>query len=400
MTKAQDIDCRHCGGTNPPDSVYCWYCGARLPRHDLSLRRVSPPVRIALQVFKWVVALSVVASIAYGLYHVAEHFLLPVFQQDQEDSQIVGTASSVGSPATTFTTTPRVEHILPGGADRYATAVAISQLGFPDGAAGLVLAPGDDYQKSMCAVPLAAAYRGPILYVPPAGLRADVRDEIKRLNPAQVFLINVSRSKTVAAEVADLLEKPTVTRLNNDDIFETSALIAQEIRKKTEVISRAVIVPSDSFIEAVAVSPLAGAQSWPILLAYRDKNLPSSTAQALEDLEVTSALVVGNETQLELAEVETTAGEDSYETAALVAQYAAENGLDFDHICIATGDGFPDPLAAAAYLALEHGILLLAKDGKLSGLTLELFDSHAAAMRILDIIALPALAKELTATSG
>ena len=398
MGKEKDIECRHCGGTNPPGSAYCWYCGARLPRLRLSLRGASLPVRLGVQAFKWVIALLVVAGIAYGLYHAAERYLLPVFKEEQEEFQVVSTTATTRPPSPTTTTLPRTERVLPAGADRYSTAITISRLAFPEGAPGLVLVPGDNYQQAMCSVPLAAAYAGPLLYLPPTGLRTDIKNEIKRLNPTQVFLINVNRSKTVATEIGELLEKPTVTRLTGNDAYDTAVLIAQKLAEKVDTIAKAVIVPSDSFVEAAAVSPLAGARHWPILLTRRDSDPPSATVQALKDLKIASALVVGTRTKVELVEVDTQIGATSHQTAALVAEYAADNGLDFAHTCLASGDEFPDPLAAAAYLALERGILLLAREGELPADTLTVFNAHAAEIRLLDIIALPALAKELGAS--
>jgi len=43
-----------------------------------------------------------------------------------------------------------------------------------------------------------------------------------------------------------------------------------------------------------------------------------------------------------------------------VAEWAKDNaGLSFNHLGVATGDKFPDALAAGPYLALENGLVLL-----------------------------------------
>jgi hypothetical protein len=53
-------------------------------------------------------------------------------------------------------------------------------------------------------------------------------------------------------------------------------------------------------------------------------------------------------------------GTDRYATNAKVAAYAFTNaGLTFAHTALATGDKFPDALAAGPYLAQDQGILLL-----------------------------------------
>ena len=53
-------------------------------------------------------------------------------------------------------------------------------------------------------------------------------------------------------------------------------------------------------------------------------------------------------------------GADRYATNVNVAEWAvAHAGLSFGHLGIATGDKFPDALAAGPYLAQKRGIILL-----------------------------------------
>ena len=56
------------------------------------------------------------------------------------------------------------------GADRYETAVLVSQAGFPQGAPAVVIARGDDFADALCSAPLAYAYGGPLLLTPASGL--------------------------------------------------------------------------------------------------------------------------------------------------------------------------------------------------------------------------------------
>ena len=88
-----------------------------------------------------------------------------------------------GAPAaaTTFTRL--------AGADRYATAVAISQSAFQTQLPGqqfiVTLASGANFPDALAAWPLAASRGGPLLLVPKDGvLPTSVKDELTRLNPA------------------------------------------------------------------------------------------------------------------------------------------------------------------------------------------------------------------------
>jgi hypothetical protein len=69
--------------------------------------------------------------------------------------------------------------------------------------------------------------------------------------------------------------------------------------------------------------------------------------------------------------------------------------MSFAHTTIATGDAFPDALVAAPYLALDKGILLLAKGGSLPSALLSIYNDNRGAVRTLDIIGLPDLAEDL-----
>jgi hypothetical protein len=92
-------------------------------------------------------------------------------------------------------------------------------------------------------------------------------------------------------------------------------------------------------------------------------------------------------------------GQDSYETCALLAAYSAAHGLSYTHTAFATGEDFPDGLAAGPYLALDKGILLLTKPGALPAPILAVFNQNFKAIRNLDFIGLRDLAKEMAVPS-
>jgi len=395
LKSSRGIVCRECRGLNKPDSRYCWFCGAPLPRFGRGPGGRRTALGVALEVLKWLGAGAVVLALIAGVYYAVERVILPIFQQEETPTTLIARSTSTVRSTTTTTTTPREDRVVTGGADRYATAVAISELGFPEGASALVLVDGEQFAEALSAGPLAAAYGGPVLLVPPEGIRDDLTNEIERLDPSRVFLVGVSKPRSVTARLEEILEKPEVTSFAGDDPYETAALIAREIEARLETVARVVIAPADSFIEAIAVTPLAAAKGWPILLADGDRDLPGATAGVIEDLRVDAALVVGTAIDLSLTDVEMRVGGSGFDTAALIAEYAATQGSDFAHTVIASGDAFPDGLAAGSYLAADNGILLLAKNGRLPPSMLSLFTDNRKAIRTLDFIALPELAKEL-----
>jgi len=67
------------------------------------------------------------------------------------------------------------------GSDRYRTAVAISNAGWPSGASDIVLATGEDYPDALCAAPVAKILNAPILLTNTTTLNVDTENEIVRL---------------------------------------------------------------------------------------------------------------------------------------------------------------------------------------------------------------------------
>ena len=113
------------------------------------------------------------------------------------------------------------------GADRYATAVAISSATFPSGAATLTIASGTSFPDAMSAANLFADHPGPILMSGPNGLDAATLAEVARLDAGEAFVVG-GPAAVPDATVAQL-EKAglTVTRLWGADRYDTNIAIDQ-----------------------------------------------------------------------------------------------------------------------------------------------------------------------------
>ncbi len=259
------------------------------------------------------------------------------------------------------------------GDHRYHTAQLISQALFPEGlpaGAGVVLAPGETFQEALCGAPLAAAYGGPVLLTYKTALDNGTRAELQRLAPASVFCIGVSPAVVSAVKVA--LPTATVTAVNGaaDDVYDMSYRVAKALEAKVGNLSAAtaIVTVGGNFPDAIGVSPLACYSKWPILLteaptpAVPDPPLNAKAAQALAELNIGRALKVGTYAPLpaSVLGVGNCSGADRYSTNANVAAWAkGYTGLTFAHTTIATGDNFPDALAAGPYVAQHQGIILL-----------------------------------------
>lgn len=132
-----------------------------------------------------------------------------------------------------------------------------------------------------------------------------------------------------------------------------------------------IITRSDDFPDALAGVPLAKKHAAPILITDPNE-LELGVIETLNTLKPTTAIILGGEgaisqtveTQLReilpwTDDIQRIAGEDRFETAALIAQQFSPEG----NIAIATGMDFPDALSMASAAASTNiPLLLIAKD--------------------------------------
>ncbi|MBA4370856.1 MAG: hypothetical protein C0418_04680, partial [Coriobacteriaceae bacterium] len=75
------------------------------------------------------------------------------------------------------------------GADRYGTAVSVSQQGWPAGADNVIVAGGEAYAEVLCAAPLARKLSAPLLLTDGAALPQSTADELRRLEASSVVVL-------------------------------------------------------------------------------------------------------------------------------------------------------------------------------------------------------------------
>jgi len=278
------------------------------------------------------------------------------------------------------------------GADRYETAILLSQAAYPNGAPAVVLTTGENFPDAMVGSPLAAAYGGPLLLTSPTSLSSRVVTELKRLNPQAVFLVGLP-SALVAKVKAALPNLPSgqPVLLTGRDRYQTAWAVAKVIKAKLGTVTGVVIAPGDKFPDGLAAAALAASKGWPIVLTPTAGPLPQISKDAIVQLGVTSGIEVGTYASPGLSSfriAKRIVGKDRYDTCAQIAEYAAVNGLSFRHLGVTTGEKFPDALAAGPYLARDDGILLLSPPNGSSAYTTAAVNAHASEVQQLDFIGL------------
>ena len=276
---------------------------------------------------------------------------------------VVGTGSGAFGLPPASTTTPAVAPSTAGtaqvvdlaGADRIATAIAVSQQSFPSsGSAGaVVLARSDTFADALAGGPLAVAKNAPLLLTPTDSLDPTVQAEIQRVLPSggTVYLLGgtAALSDSVASSLTGL--GFTVVRYAGVDRFDTAAQIATSgLGAPTTVL----LATGDDFADALSGGPAAVAAGGAILLTD-GPTMPSETSAYLAAHPGT-VYALGGPAATADPSATPIVGSDRYQTATMVASkwFSAPSAVGF-----ASGADFPDALAGDAQMGHLGGPMLL-----------------------------------------
>ncbi|HUH06506.1 MAG TPA: cell wall-binding repeat-containing protein [Egibacteraceae bacterium] len=267
------------------------------------------------------------------------------------------------------------------GADRIDTAVRTSAA-FWVRSGDAVLASASDFPDALAAAALAAALDAPLLLTPPDSLPAAVAQELDRLSAARITV--AGGPKAIHDKVLDQLRAlptaPAVRRLSGATRYETAAAIARRIGPA----DRVVIASGVTFADALAAGNLAG--SSPIVLTAPDALTPAA-ADALAALAPSEVVIVGGraavaaQVEAELRQhaptVRRLAGAHRFETAAVAAAFRLSMDPPVQRAVVATGEQFPDGLAAGALAAHLDAIVVLSPQRRITDETDALLREHA-----------------------
>jgi len=164
------------------------------------------------------------------------------------------------------------------GADRFATAVAVSRSAFAPGVPAAFVATGASFPDALAAGPAAIKAGGPVLLTQPGSLPAATRDELVRLAPATIYLLGgtAAVSESVRLAIAQATGKPVV-RLAGADRFATAVAVSKTFFNLPPSVY---LATGANFPDALATVPAAGRAGSPLLLVQRD-GIPSSVASEL-----------------------------------------------------------------------------------------------------------------------
>ncbi|KLU66891.1 N-acetylmuramoyl-L-alanine amidase LytC precursor [Desulfosporosinus acididurans] len=275
------------------------------------------------------------------------------------------------------------------------TAIKVSQAGWQH-ADTVLLANCDHFPDALVAAPLSHQLDAPILLTQSQGVDPYVMQEIKRLGAKKVILLGGVMA--LSSQVETDLENagfPQPERIWGQDQYETAQKVAERVGFKGQVI----LANGDQFPDALAISAYAGETETPILLTQAN-TMPNATKQELDTLRqkygdinivvVGGEAVVSSSTLTGLNNVQRIAGNDRYETAADVYDFA-QNDLTATTMYVVTGENFPDALAAGALAAKQHAEIVMTQGTTLPGPTYSVLSRPTASPLNMVIIGGPAV---------
>jgi putative cell wall-binding protein len=249
------------------------------------------------------------------------------------------------------------------GADRYETAVRISAAAFHDAVTTVVVASGESFPDGLAAGPLAALKNAPILLTARESLPSITATELGRLAPTQVLVVGgtAAVSDQVLFEIAGAAGV-TPSRVAGATRYDTATAVASLFPAPAAV---AFVASGIDFPDALAGGAAAAIAVAPLLLTPTT-SLPPAVGDQLARLAPAETLVLGGSAAVSdpvvadidgrVASVRRLAGTDRYGTAAAVATDRLPQATE---ALLATGETFPDALAAAPFARVKGAPILL-----------------------------------------
>lgn len=270
------------------------------------------------------------------------------------------------------------------GKNRYETAAQISKAGW-NSSDYVVLASGESFADALCAAPLAKKLNAPILLTEKNALDPAAKAELKRLNAKHVVIVGLYGAVSKSAEDSAKAITGDVRRIGGADRYETSALIAKELGKSTEV----AIASGEDYPDALSIASVAASEKMPILLTKKDA-LSGKTADYINanKANITKTYIIGGVGAVSEAAAKAAGtnevrlgGKDRFETNAEVLENF-EDELNFKNVYAAVGNGangsgFADAISGAALASKTSSpIVLVYKD--ITGKTVDMLTKELA----------------------
>ena len=257
-----------------------------------------------------------------------------------------------------------------GGANRFATAAAVSKKAYPKGTENVVLACDADYADALCATPLAKALDAPVLLTANNVLPKETIAEIKRLGAKTIYVVGANACE--ATFVEDGLQQYNIVKIAGKDKFGTCARIAslmKDIAEKPSI--TAFFASANDFPDALSISSIAAVKGAPVLYVDKSGKLSEEVKKYLASSgkKLGFAYIIGGSGAISdeiYKELEPYfnqwgryGGSNRYETNNIVNN-AFKGSFKGTDLYLATGKNYPDAMTGGALAAKSDAPLMIA----------------------------------------
>ena len=276
------------------------------------------------------------------------------------------TGSGGGSSTTTTPVAPTPARVQ--GADRYATAVAISQEAFPEGNVPVAyIVSGVSFADSMAAGAAAAAADGPVLTIPGNSIPASVAAELARLDPEKIVVQGgtAAISNAVVAQLGQYADTG-VTRSAGETRYETAVMAAQTFTKTGETV---ILTTGGTYPDSLSAASLYASYPGPVMLVEPGGGISDAVAAQIKRLDPARVIILGGtgsvsatvDSQVEALGVDSIrlGGADRYATSSVIAEWVRTTAGYGSEALVATGTNFPDAMTAGALAAVKNAPVML-----------------------------------------
>jgi len=262
--------------------------------------------------------------------------------------------------------TPAVNRI--AGANRYATAAALSTSAYPSGASDVMVATGLSFPDALAGSAAAGMLSMPVLLTQQNGIPSHTRAELDRLNPQRIWVLGGTSviSEGVRSALVPYASSGSVIRVSGADRYGTAAEISE--RWYSPGVQAAFVAVGTSFADALAGGPAAALRDSPLLLVKTD-SIPPATQAELNRLKPQRIYVLGGAAVINAAvataldayttgPVTRLAGVNRFATAEAITRTFWPTKVSPAYV--ASGMTFPDALAGGAVAGKQGVPLFLA----------------------------------------
>lgn len=271
------------------------------------------------------------------------------------------------------------------GSTRYDTSAKICEVGWTQ-SDYVVIASGEAFPDSLSAAPLAKKYNAPIMLNTHDSLLPQVSSEIDRLQAKHAILIGGLGSLSSEVEAAIKAKGLDTVRLSGETRYDTSISIANQLDNNGEII----ITTGTDFSDALSIAPMAAKEGIPIILVPKD-TVPSTFKNYLANNSITKTIVLGDIDVIsdnvanQFPGVQRITGKDKFERNINIINEFSED-INFNKVCVASGDNFPDALSGTAYCALNSEPIVLVSNEEVPDVTKSFITSKLGTITEVDVL--------------